>query len=117
MRLSCATVLGASILFAVSAHAGRPLELRYGRFLRLNPERLRRAERWIRRGGWRAIVILRLVPGLRIATVFGSGLFDVPFRVFLPAVSLGAFGYLVLCTLLGYFAGPQILAIFMHSRA
>ena len=62
-------------------------------------------------------MILRLVPGLRIATVVGCGLFGVPFRVFLPAVALGAFGYLVVYALLGYFVGPQILAIFMHSRA
>jgi len=113
--METATVLGASILYAVSARAGRPLAFRYGRFLRLNPERLRRAETWIQRGGWRAIAILRLVPGLRIATVVGCGLFGVPFRVFLPSVALGAFGYLVLYTLLGYFVGPQILAIFMHA--
>ena len=84
---------------------------RYGRFLRLNPARLGRAEDWIRQGGWRAIVLLRLVPGLRIATVVGCGIFGVPFRLFLPALALGGFGYLVVYTLLGYFVGPEILAI------
>ncbi len=63
------------------------------------------------RAGWRAIVLLRLVPGLRIATVVGCGIFGVPFRLFLPALALGGFGYLVVYTLLGYFVGPEILAI------
>jgi membrane protein DedA with SNARE-associated domain len=114
--METATVLGASILYAVAARAGRPLAFRYGRFLRLNPERLRLAESWIQRVGWRAIVILPLVPGLRIATVLSCGLFGVPFRVFLPAVALGAFGYL-LYTLVAYFVGPQVLAIYMHTCA
>ena len=90
---------------------------RYGRFLRLNPERLGRAEDWIRQGGWRAIVVLRLLPGLRIATVVGCGVFGVPFRLFLPALTLGGFGYLVVYTLMGYFAGAEILAALAQLHA
>ena len=71
----------------------------------------------IRRGGWRAIVLLRLLPGLRIATVVGCGVFGVPFRLFLPALALGGFGYLVVYTLLGYFVGPEILAILAQLHA
>jgi membrane protein DedA with SNARE-associated domain len=115
--MEAATVLGAGSLYAVSAHAGRPLAYRYGRFLRLNPERLGRAEDWIRQGGWRAIVLLRLVPGLRIATVVGCGIFGVPFRLFLPALAFGGFGYLVVYTLLGYFVGPEILAVLTQLHA
>ncbi len=115
--MEAATVLGAGILYVVSARAGRPLVHRYGRFLRLNPARLGRAEDWIRQGGWRAIVLLRLVPGLRIATVVGCGIFGVPFRLFLPALAFGGFGYLVVYTLLGYFVGPEILAFFAQLHA
>ena len=115
--MEAATVIGASTLYGISARVGRPLAYRYGRFLRLRPERLARAEERIRSRGWRAIVLLRLVPGLRIATVAGCGLFGVPFRVFLPSVALGGFGYLLVFTLLGYFVGPEILAVFFHPGA
>ena len=108
--MEAATVIGSSTLYGISAHLGRPLAYRYGRLLRLSPERLARAEERIRSGGWRAIVVLRLVPGLRIATVVGCGLFGVPFRIFLPSLALGGFGYLLVFTLLGYTVGPQILA-------
>ena len=108
--MEAATVIGSSTLYGISGHLGRPLAYRYGRLVRLNPERLARAEERIRSGGWRATVVLRLVPGLRIATVVGCGLFGVPFRIFLPSLALGGFGYLLVFTLLGYTAGPQILA-------
>jgi membrane protein DedA with SNARE-associated domain len=115
--MEAATVIGASLLYGLSSRIGRPLAYRYGRFLRLNPERLGRAEERIRSGGWRAIVLLRLVPGLRIATVVGCGVFGVPFRVFLPSLALGGFGYLLAFTLLGYVAGPEILAILGRLHA
>ena len=114
--MEAATVIGASTLYGISAHLGRPLAYRYGRLLRLNPERLARAEERIRSGGWRAIVVLRLVPGLRIATVVGCGLFGVPFRIFLPSLALSAFGYVLAFTLRGYFVGPEIVAVFSHLQ-
>ena len=114
--MEAATVLGAGILYVVSARAGRPLLHRYGRFLRLSPARLGRG-RLDPTGRLAAIVLLRLVPGLRIATVVGCGIFGVPFRLFLPALALGGFGYLVVYTLLGYFVGPEILAILAQLHA
>ncbi len=83
---------------------------RYGRFLHLGPENLARAEAAIRRAGWRAIVLGRLIPGLRIATPIAAAVLGVPCRVFLPAVALGAFLYLGFFTLLGALVGPAALA-------
>jgi membrane-associated protein len=115
--MEVATVLGASVLYGLSARGGRVLAYRYGRFVRLNPARLARVEGWVKRGGWRAIVLGRLVPGSRIATVVGSGLFAIPFREFLPALALGGLGYIVLYTLLGYVLGPAVLALLEHAHA
>ena len=42
--LEAATVAGGALLFAAARWAGRPLIARYGRLLRLTPERLDRAE-------------------------------------------------------------------------
>ena len=42
-------------------------------------------------------------PGLRIVTAVACGVFEVPFRVFFPAMSLGALLYILVYTLLGYF--------------
>jgi hypothetical protein len=53
----------------------------------------------------------RLVPGLRIVTAVACGVFEVPFAVFFPAMSLGALLYILVYTLLGYFLGPPVLSV------
>ena len=109
--LELATVLGASVLYLASARAGRGLVYQYGRYIHLTPERLDRAESWLRSHGSRAIILGRLTPGLRMATVIGCGVFGVPFWRFLPALALGGLLYILLYTLLGFFVGPVVLQV------
>ncbi|HEX8968208.1 MAG TPA: DedA family protein [Chloroflexota bacterium] len=105
------TIIGSSFLYWASRMAGRSLVYRYGRFIRLTPERLDSAERWLRRHGTRAVFVGRLVPGLRIVTAVACGVFEVPFAVFFPAMMLGALLYILVYTLLGYFLGPPVLSL------
>jgi membrane protein DedA with SNARE-associated domain len=106
-----ATMIGSTFLYFAARLAGRGLVYRYGRFIRLTPERLDRAERWLKRHGSRAVFLGRLVPGLRIVTAVACGVFEVPFGVFFPAMSLGALLYILVYTLLGYFLGPPVLSV------
>lgn len=107
--MEAATLLGATFLYAAARLAGRGLVYRYGRFVRLNPERLDRAERWLKEHGSRAVFLGRLVPGLRIVTAVACGVFSVPVWVFVPAMALGALLYIGVYTLLGYLLGPPVL--------
>src|SRR5919197_2184187 len=105
------TIIGSTFLYFASRLAGRGLVYRYGRFVRLTPERLDKAERWLNRHGSRAVFLGRLVPGLRIVTAVACGVFGVPFTVFFPAMSIGALLYILVYTLLGYFLGPPVLSL------
>lgn len=87
---AAAAMLGSSLLYAAVRRGGRPLLARYGRFLHLHPERAATAERWFRRHGALAIVVGRLVPGLRTPTTVMAGLFGVPYRTFAPATACAA---------------------------
>jgi membrane-associated protein len=107
--MELATILGASFLYAAARLAGRGLVYRYGRFIRLTPERLDSAEAWLIKHGSRAVFLGRLVPGLRIVTAVACGVFSVPARVFVPSMSLGALLYIVVYTLLGYYLGQPVL--------
>jgi membrane protein DedA with SNARE-associated domain len=107
--LEVATLIGASALYFASARAGRGLVYRYGRYIHLTPERLDRAEAWLQRHGWMAIVLGRLTPGLRMATVIACGVFGIPFWRFLAGLAVGAMLYILLYTLLGFFIGPVVL--------
>jgi membrane protein DedA with SNARE-associated domain len=105
------TIIGSTFLYVAARLAGRGLVYRYGRFIRLTPERLDRAERWLKRHGTRAVFLGRLVPGLRIVTAVACGVFEIPFRVFFPAMSLGALLYILVYTLLAYFLGRPVLEL------
>jgi membrane protein DedA with SNARE-associated domain len=108
--MELATLFGASVLYIVAARAGRDLVYRYGRYIHLTPARLDQAELWLRQRGVVAIVLGRITPGLRMATVIACGVFGVPFWRFLPSLALGAFLYILAYTLLGYFVGPPMLS-------
>jgi membrane protein DedA with SNARE-associated domain len=114
LLLESATLIGSSILYWLARRGGRPVLYRYGKLLHLAPERLAAAERFLRRYGWLAIVVGRLVPGLRILISLVAGVFAVPYPVFLPALALGASVYLLVLFGLGYVVGPEVLR-FVHG--
>lgn len=107
--MQAATMIGATILYAVARLGGRNLVYRYGRFIRLSPERLDQAEQWLLKHGTRAVFLGRLVPGLRIVTAVACGVFRVPLWIYLPAMSIGALVYLTVYAFLGYFFGRPVL--------
>jgi membrane protein DedA with SNARE-associated domain len=110
--MEAGTILGSSGLYLLARRGGRGIVERYGPFLRIGPTQLDRAERQLQRHGALAVVLGRLLPGLRILTAIACGMFRVPYRVFLPAMSLGSLLYIVAYTMLGYFAGPAVLGSF-----
>src|SRR5262245_57846237 len=71
--MQLATMFGATSLYYVARFGGRGLVYRYGRFMRLTPERLDQAEQWLLKHGTRAIFLGRLVPGLRVVTAVACG--------------------------------------------
>jgi membrane protein DedA with SNARE-associated domain len=109
--LEAATLVGATFLYLVSRHAGRALVYQYGRYIHLTPPRLDRAERWVRERGVMAVVLGRVIPGLRVATAVTAGIFEMPFWQFLPALALGAFLYILFYAMLGYVFGPTVLGL------
>lgn len=100
---SLAVFLGSSFLYTIMRRGGRPLLNRYGRFLLLKPERMRRVELWMNRHGPIAIVWGRLIPGLRIPTSVVAGLSDIPYRVYAPANAISALVWSAVYFWLGMF--------------
>ena len=107
--MEAATLLGSTILYTLARRGGRPMLYRYGKFLHLELDKLERAEDFLRRHGPLAIVLGRVIPGLRIPTSLAAGVFGVPYPVFLPALAIGSFAYILFYFLLGYFFGPNVL--------
>jgi membrane protein DedA with SNARE-associated domain len=85
--VTVATVLGAGVLHAISRHAGRPLLVRVARRFGYTDAREARLEAWFARRGAAAVVIGRLVPGLRIVMTVVAGALGMAHRTF----ALGTF--------------------------
>jgi membrane protein DedA with SNARE-associated domain len=112
---SVAATLGSSILYVIVRRGGRPLLERYGRLVHLEPGRLRRLEGWFARYGPAAIVIGRLIPGLRTPTTIMAALAAVPYRTFGPSTALASVLWATLYVGLGAALGregPVLLAAF-----
>jgi membrane protein DedA with SNARE-associated domain len=109
--LETALLVGASVYYWLGARGGRPLLYRYGRHVRLSPERLDRVGERLRRHGALAVAVGRLVPGLRGYTVLAAGAFGVPYRQFLLGLAISGALYLGALLWLGAWLGPGALGI------
>ena len=57
--------IGATVMYWVSRWAGRPLVMRYGRYVMISPEKVAAAERWAAHYGSFGIFFSRLLPVVR----------------------------------------------------
>lgn len=103
------TMIAATILFYLSRGIGRSALMRFGHYIGMDHERIAYAEERLSRYQFRAVVLGRLTPGLRVIIVIAAGLANLESRRFLPALLTGAFLYLLAYTLLGMFAGEAAI--------
>jgi len=80
--VTTATVLGATVLYLVSRHAGRPLLVKVMRRFGFTEAREQRLEGWLTRHGAVAVVVGRLIPGLRIVMTVVAGVLRLRHRTF-----------------------------------
>ncbi len=107
--------LGATIVYWLSRLAGRPLLIRYGRFILITPEKIQKAENWSTHYGAAGVFIARLLPGARQLVGIPAGIakFDyLKFSIFTLAGS--AIWCSVLCWL-GVKIGADITKGQMHE--
>jgi len=96
-----AVAIGSSFLYGVSYRVGPRILITLARVVHLDSEKAAKAEGWVRRRGVVAVVLGRLIPGLRTPTSIVSGVSHIPYRNFVPATLFAA----VLWTLGYVYAG------------
>ncbi|MBA3826116.1 MAG: DedA family protein [Ktedonobacterales bacterium] len=101
---SAAVFIGSSALFFLMQRGGRRTLLKYGKFLHFNEKRLDQVERWFVRRGPAAIILGRLIPGLRIPTTIVAGLSGMSYREYALSASVAA----LIWSSLYYFLGVAV---------
>jgi membrane protein DedA with SNARE-associated domain len=102
-----AAVGGSTALYLI-VRRFRWLIHRFGRVIQLNESRMRRLEGWLQRFGFVAIIVGRLLPGLRIATTIVASTFGVPLYVFVPAVAISSLIWTSIYLVAGAAAGSLL---------
>ena len=106
-----ATLLGSTILFTFAQKIGHPLITKFGPKVKITPQKIKKIERWFEKSGGCAIVIGRLIPGLRIVTPVVAGLFGVSYNTFWIYTTIAAFIWANIYYVLGKFFGSILSAI------
>jgi membrane-associated protein len=76
---------------------------------------LDRGARLLRKGGWTAVMLARLTPGLRITTTEVAGLLGLPRHTFLLGLAPGAAVYVAVFTGAGLLFGHAALGLVLHT--
>jgi membrane protein DedA with SNARE-associated domain len=97
--------LGATIMYWVSRLAGRPLTLRYGRYVFISPEAVEKAERWCARYGSFGVFASRLLPVVRHLIGIPSGIVRLNYAKYSVQTLLGSLTWCAVLSWVGVLAG------------
>ncbi|EJW17716.1 DedA family protein [Paenibacillus alvei] len=99
------SMTGMFISYMVGRKVGKPLLDRYGKKLKLTPQRIERTEEWFQKyGGW-SIVFGYFVPGLRHLTCYFAGMSRMRWTTYLFAAGSGALVWVTTFLTLGHIVG------------
>ncbi len=106
--------LGATIVYWVSRLAGRPLLMRYGRYILITPDKIQKAENWSAHYGAAGVFVARLLPGARQLVGIPAGIARMNYWQFSLFTVLGAAIWCSVLCWLGVNIGADVSKGQMH---
>jgi membrane protein DedA with SNARE-associated domain len=103
-----AAAAGDNVGYLIGRVGGRRLLLRYGRYVRLTPERLDRLDAFMTRHGRTVVALARFVEGLRQFNGLVAGASGMEWRRFLVFNVIGAVAWVGVWATAGYVAGNEL---------
>jgi len=109
--------IGAAVMYWTSRLAGRPLVMRYGRYVFISPAKVEGAERWAAHYGSMGIFISRLLPVVRHLIGIPAGIVRMNFKAFSLYTVLGSAIWCAVLCWVGVKAGndERLMAGEMHA--
>jgi len=104
-------IAGALVAYAIGYYGGRPLLERFGKLVFVRPADLERIERWSNKFGSRAVLICRLLPGIRAFASLPAGVTRMHVAVFAGFTAAGSLIWCTAFALLGFTLGKNWAAL------
>jgi len=101
-------IVGDNLGFTAGRKGGRPLVLRYGRYVRVKPEHLEYAERFFAKHGDKTVFLGRFVAVLRAWAALLAGINRMPWSKFLVYNAAGGIVWATVYGMLGYSLGHNL---------
>lgn len=101
------SLVGALIAYAIGYWGGRPVLIRWGRFLRFTEEDLDKTEAFFAKWGNLAAFLGRMVPVVRSLVSFGAGIGKMHLGPFILFTVLGSIPWNIALVLAGYLLGEN----------
>ena len=99
--------VGASVMYWASRLLGRPLLMRYGRWVLITPAKIEAAEAWSAQFGTVGVFISRLLPVIRHLIGIPAGIVRLDFRWYSLATLAGSFIWCCVLAWVGIQAGQD----------
>ena len=110
------SLIGSYVNYFISQHLGRPLILRYGRYVFITPHKLERIERYFEEHGEISVFVCRLIPVARHLISIPAGLARMDHLRFTIYTILGAGLWTTVLSYIGYFIGAERELIMKYSH-
>lgn len=104
----CGAMSGMLVSYMLGRKVGKPFLWRYGKWIKLTPARLAKAESWFRKYGLWTVGFGYFVPGVRHFTCYLAGLSGVNMWRYLLYAGTGALVWCTTFITLGHFIGESI---------
>jgi membrane protein DedA with SNARE-associated domain len=108
--------VGASVMYWVARFLGRPVIVRFGRYVGVGQAKLELAERWCTHYGPPGVLLSRLLPVIRHLIGIPTGILRMDFRRYALATLVGSLLWCSVLAWLGATVGrhPELLAGSLH---
>jgi membrane protein DedA with SNARE-associated domain len=108
--------LGASVMYWTARLLGRPVIVRFGRYVGMGQAKLELAERWCTHYGPPGVLLSRLLPVIRHLIGIPTGILRMDFRRYALATLVGSLMWCSVLAWLGLTVGrhPELLAGSLH---
>jgi len=104
---SLGCTLGSIVAYVAGFYAGRPLILRYGKYILVKEKHLVSAEKWFEKYGDKATFIARLLPVIRTVISLPAGIAKMNFKKFVLYSFAGSVPWTAMLAYVGYWLGAN----------
>jgi membrane protein DedA with SNARE-associated domain len=100
-------LVGSLIAYYVGWWGGRPLLEKYGKYILITHNKLNLADEWFERYGHEAVLISRMLPGLRTFISLPAGITHMNLKKFILYTVIGSLPWCFVLTYIGVLMGPN----------